>query len=332
MKIAVDLMGSETSPKTLWQGTQHALQALDVDFNLVILATEETFKELDIQEAPRLALLSTPQVVEMEDQPTHAIRRKKNSTLLKGIHLLREGHVDALVTSANTGALIAASAIYLPTLPNIKKPALLAVMPSKKNPFALVDAGGLVEVRAQHLVDFSYLGAAFVMSRYQCAVPKIALLNIGVESIKGTETLREAYALLQQLKDPPFQFVGNIEGRDAFLGDVDVILTDGFTGNVFLKTAEGLTRFIFEQVLEVSKGNEALRDLEYLCDYSRYPGALVCGTEKILIKCHGSVTADAFKKSILFSAELIKDHVLQKMQKLLSKKRSYTNPQKKNHK
>jgi glycerol-3-phosphate acyltransferase PlsX len=300
MKIGVDLMGGDNPPKVLLQ----LLKSLPSDVQPVPIGLPEFHDSY-------FDYVSAPQFISMEESPLTALRRKKESSLCVGLRLLKEKKIDAFVSAGNTGALISASKMILGNQPGILRPALLAAMPTKKHPVAVLDVGANVEVKAKHLVQFALLGASYAKSK-GTSLPKVGLLNIGSEAIKGTTELRLAYQKLQNYPNPPFQFVGNIEGKSVFDGDVDVLITDGFTGNIFLKTAEGiasLTLDLFSTLLspnQIKNLSPQLRDLQRNLHYAEYPGALLVGAAGIVIKCHGYSTPEAFLNAVLGAADLVR--------------------------
>ncbi len=250
--------------------------------------------------------------IAMEENPLAALRKKKGASLCVGLRLLKEGKIDAFVSAGNTGALVTASKMILSPLPNVLRPALLALMPTKKRPVAVLDVGANVQVKAAHLVQFAFLGAAYLQSRGH-AHPSVGLLNIGAEALKGTSELRLAYHELQTLQKPPFRFAGNIEGKSVFDGEVDALVTDGFTGNVFLKTAEGIANLILDR-MHTALSKEAIHnlgpqflDLQKHLHYAEYPGALLAGVRGIVIKCHGYSTPQAFVSGVRGAIDLARE-------------------------
>ena len=300
LKVGVDLMGNDNAPQVLLDTLKEL--SLPDNVELVVIATPEFAGAV----AP-LHFVSAPEVIQMEEHPLLALRRKRNASVNIGLRLLKEGKIDAFVSAGNTGALVTSAKMILSTLPGILRPCLLALMPTKKNPVAVLDVGANVQVKATHLVQFATIGAAFQKTR-GIANPSVGLLNIGSEALKGTSELRLAYSELQA-KPHPFRFAGNIEGKTVFDGDVDVLVTDGFTGNVFLKTAEGIASLILDQ-LHVSQ-NEFKRFQSL--HYAQYPGALLAGVRGIVIKCHGYSTPKAFISAILGAIDLAKEKFVQKL-------------------
>lgn len=317
MRIGVDLMGSDCSPTILFHAIEQAAKEFPhVEF-LVIL-NQAAWDEIHLHskvtspmQRGNVKFQIARDVIEMHDEPLLAIRQKKNSSLALGIKLLKKRALNGLVSAGNTGALIAGAALSLPLLPTIKRPALLATLPTQKGEVAIIDVGGNLSCKAHHLAQFAQLGVAY----QRCLgimQPRVGLLNIGVESKKGTSELRQAYSLLQQLSQQgEMLFVGNIEARDVFRGEVDVLVTDGFTGNVLLKTSEGVSSFIINQLRQVlqdlipEKGSAILRSMQNHFDYEEYNGAIICGIDCVVVKCHGQSSPKGLLKGIEGAVHLV---------------------------
>jgi len=329
-------MGSESSPKMLFEAVLSASKVVDSHVAFVVFSTMETeaqllsdlkFTKLLQKFGTKINFCSVREYIAMDDDPLAAIRCKKHASLVVGIKQLRDNRLDAFVTAGNTGAIIACSTFSLAPIGDIDRLALLAVLPAKKSPLAVVDVGGNVSCRAYHLVQFAHIGAAFQKCSLGLSLPKIGLLNIGVESKKGTQAIQEAYKILEtqaNLPNPKIAFVGNVEGRDAFQGSVDVLITDGFTGNVFLKTSEGACALIL-QYLQDAIAHSSSPTLHHTWDdlqsrfcYEAYPGALVCGVDGIVIKCHGAATKKAMKSSLLTATTFVQNNLLAKIKKELT--------------
>jgi glycerol-3-phosphate acyltransferase PlsX len=329
MRIGVDLMGSDSAPQTLFSAVLEAVHQLDATHIFVVFVTKSIAEELSpkARSSGRIQFRTVADAIQMSDEPLFAVRRKKGSSLLTGIRLLRKREIDAFVTAGNTGALIASATLSLPLFPDIKRPALLAALPTELGSIAVVDVGGNVSCKAQHLVQFAKLGAAFQHCHLNASMPRVGLLNIGVESKKGTSELRLAYKMLKENADqtPPMQFIGNVEGRDVFQGHIDVLVTDGFTGNVLLKTSEGLAHFIFDFLKKslmkeeiATHFYETLKNLQLQFKYDEYPGAFLCGVERVVIKCHGSVTPQALLRGIIGAANMVRNDSVGKIKAMIS--------------
>jgi glycerol-3-phosphate acyltransferase PlsX len=312
--IGVDLLGSDTPPSELLEAILlFSQEKLDPSVHLTLLGTPSVFA--DIPSRPGVLFHTVENAITMEDPPLSAIRSKRNSSLCTGIALLKNGHLDAFITAGNTGALIACAKIELPELPNVERPALLTLLPTKKNEIAVLDVGANTTYKASHLVQFAAMGIAYQKSR-GVKTPKVGLLNIGSEAKKGTPELQEAYDQLFRLsqgEDSPFIFAGNIEGRDVFQGEIDVLVTDGFTGNVFLKTAEGLAAVVIEEL----SNHAMVAEMRKRLDYAEYPGAVLCGIDGIVMKCHGTANPKSLIQSIIVASRLTQHHFLAEVKKEL---------------
>ncbi len=311
MRIGIDLMGSGSSPRILLEGILSAHSHIPAGLTLVFLGTPDIFEGL----APPENTLFHPvhEVIEMEDPPLLAVRRKKDSSIVKGVEMLKNCALDALISAGNTGALLTAAKLKLNMLPGVARPALLALIPTRRGSLAVLDVGANASFKPHHLVSFACMGALYQKS-WGVASPKVGLLNIGVEAGKGTPELKQVYDQLPFLEHLGCHFVGNIEARSAFEGEIDVLVTDGFTGNVFLKTAEGIASVLLSKIEEELEGlpamAEALGPLRKRLQYTEYPGALLVGIDKILIKCHGNPTPINLVHSIIHAEHLFSHQFL----------------------
>lgn len=324
MRIGIDLLGSDTPPADLLPAIRKLAEQAKAGLHLVVLTTRSMGPTpCVLTQFPHLEIRYVDEFISMADDPLFAIRKKKNSSLVLGMRMLKKKQIDAFVSAGNTGALVAAAALMLPMLPGIKRPALLAVLPTLQAPLTVLDVGGNVSCKAQHLVQFAQLGAAYHRCRYGKASTKIGLLNIGAESKKGTAELREAHTLLNDLygagKSEQVHFIGNVEARDTFRGTFDVLVTDGFTGNILLKTSEGVSSFVFDYLQE--KGSEQLKGslegLQGIFNYDEHPGAIICGTEGLVIKCHGNATAASLYAGVRGAIDLLEKQFIARMKDAL---------------
>ncbi|MEN9654075.1 MAG: phosphate acyltransferase [Chlamydiota bacterium] len=283
-------MGSDRPPQELVT----ALASFEVpkEVKLLVIGTPDVA-------AGDLPFYAAPEFVSMDDSPLMALRRKKKASLFIGLKLLKEKKIDAFISAGNTGAYVTGAKFYLPLVSGIIRPALAALVPTEKKPVAVLDVGAFVQAKAVHLVQYARMGAAYMRS-LGCEMPRVGLLNIGAEAIKGTSEQRLAYHELQQHPSSEFHFLGNIEGKVAFDGGVDVLVTDGFTGNVFLKTAEGIASFILNHLAQGGQNDAFLRHLTQ----SQSPGALLLGVVGIAIKCHGDVTPTSLLRAVEYAASL----------------------------
>lgn len=304
-RIGIDLMGSDTDSCIIIDSLLPVFEKFQNKANFVVFA-----KEMCASLIPTSSYLSceiASESVEMGDHPLWAARKKRDSSLALGIQALKRQRIDAFISMGNTGALLTTARSQLKTLPSITHPALLACLPSKKGKTAVLDVGANVEYKSPHLVEFAAMGIAYQKAQ-GIQKPTVGLLNIGKEEIKGPLELRQAFKTLSNLSDHhdyPF-FLGNIEGRDVFNGSVDVLITGGFAGNIFLKTAEGMAQFLLQEGLGSS--------FKHPLDYKQYPGAALCGINGIVIKCHGEAKVEALSQSLLSAIELVKKDFIQKIQ------------------
>src|SRR3990167_11499770 len=299
-KVGVDLMGSSNEPPLLLKALAALAPELPDGVEIVPIGAPQ-YEEA----AHPLRYVKAAQSIEMDEHPLLALRRKKDASICVGMRLLKEGAIDAFVSAGNTGALVSSAKMILSTLPGILRPSLLTLMPTKKSHVAVLDVGANIQAKESHLVQFAKLGVAFQKIR-GIQNPRVGLLNIGSEAVKGTSQLKAAYHHLQKMKG--FTFAGNIEGKTVFDGDVDVIVTDGFTGNIFLKTAEGIASLILDKIEKNSHEGERFQSLHY----SEYPGALLAGVKGIAIKCHGYSSLKGFTNAVLGSLDLVKEGYVQK--------------------
>ncbi|PIS01410.1 MAG: phosphate acyltransferase [Chlamydiae bacterium CG10_big_fil_rev_8_21_14_0_10_35_9] len=301
LRIGVDLMGSDNSPETLLDAVCE-FASLRKSTHFYLFAKEQLEKKLP--NTPNIHFIIAKQSIEMNENPLLAIRRKKDSSICIGMHHLKSNNIDAFISAGNTGALVTAAKTILGMQPSILRPALLATVPTKERPLAVLDVGANIELKPIHLMQFAQMGVAYLKEK-GIERPRVGLLNIGAEKLKGTSLLQEAFVMLSKLDETHhFTFVGNIEGKEVFQGVVDVLITDGFTGNVFLKTAEGIASLILDRLQEnISKDifnnlQSQLNDLQKHLHYTEYPGAILCGVNGLVVKCHGYSSPDAFVKGI----------------------------------
>lgn len=259
----------------------------------------------------------------MEENPLLAIRRKKDSSIGIGMQLIKEKKVDAFISAGNTGALMSLGKLKLSMLNNISRPALLTFLPSKRKPLAVLDVGANLSTKPKYLVQYALIGSAFQKTQ-GVKKPLVGLLNIGSEARKGTTEVQKAYSdlCIMAKKTGAFEFAGNIEGKEVFEGKIDVLVTDGFTGNVLLKTTEGVVNFILDRLGDCGQKCENtfqyFSDLNTLLHYQQYPGALLCGLDGIVIKCHSYCTPQALLQAVIGASRFVKQDLLLNMKKYLA--------------
>jgi len=312
MKIALDAMGGDYAPSTTVEG---AIRALQEDRNLEVILVgdkEEIEQELKKQEysGDQITIMHASQTVEMGESPLTALRKKKDSSIRIAVDLVKSGGADAVVSAGNSGVVMATALRILGKLPGVERPAIAAVMPSLKDHFVLIDAGANVDCKPVHLFQFAIMGEAYARYIFNIETPKIGLLSIGEEDIKGNELTRETFKIL---KDSKLNFIGNVEGKDIFEGEADVVVCDGFVGNIALKIAEGLAettaKILRKEISEKAVGKvnlmllkDALKSFKKKTDYSEYGGAPLIGLKQPCIIAHGRSTSKAIKNAIMVAA------------------------------
>ncbi|MHB8482630.1 MAG: phosphate acyltransferase PlsX [Nitrospiria bacterium] len=327
MKIALDAMGGDFSPQHEVEGAVAACEEFEVELILVgneaRISTE--LKKYSASKLP-LSILHADQVVTMEDAPSMVIRKKRNSSIWKATELVLEGKASAVVSAGNTGACMAAAIFILGPLKGIDRPAIAAIFPTLKDPVIMIDVGANVDCKAKHLLQFAVMGDVYAKRIFGLQKPRIGLLSNGEEDIKGNEITKEAFKLL---KTAPFNFLGNVEGKDIYKGETDVIVCDGFVGNVVLKTSEGLADALFQLLKSEIRQSTILGKLGYpllkssfirfkkRVDYSEYGGAPLLGVNGVSMICHGRSTPKAIKNAIGRAKNLAEQQVSSYIQKEL---------------
>ncbi|MBS0511655.1 MAG: phosphate acyltransferase PlsX [Proteobacteria bacterium] len=322
--IAIDCMGGDHGPSVTVPAALSFLRS-HPDANAVLVGREEVLGPLIASETARfgdrLRLQPASEVVTMEDPPAIAMRSKKDSSMRVAIDLVKDGRADAAVSAGNTGALMAISRFVLKTLPGIDRPAIATVLPSQKGHTYVLDLGANVDCSAEHLLQFGVMGAMLVAAIEHKERPSVGLLNIGEEVIKGNDVVKEAGELL---RNSGLNFYGNVEGNDIFEGTVDVVVCDGFVGNVALKTSEGLAQMIGVFLKEEFKRSlltramavvvlPVLRRFKQRVDHRLYNGAPLLGLRGVVLKSHGSADALAFENALARAAEAASNRLLERI-------------------
>ena len=326
--IAVDAMGGDHAPRTEVEGA--ALAARELGVQVLLVGQENAVRQELARHSVRgleLEIIPASEVITMNDSPTQAFRKKRNSSVHVAAKLVRDGRAAGLVTAGNTGAAMAVSRFTLGTLPAVDRPALAAPFPTSRGTVSvMLDVGANVDSKAAHLEQFAVMGEIYYRAIFGTRRPKVALLSIGEEEIKGNELTREAY---NRLKNMPLNFVGNVEGRDVFAGSVDVIVCDGFIGNVALKISEGLVEHVIKMLKEnlgstftaqvgALLSRRAYQGLKKKLDYSEYGGAPLLGVKGVTVIGHGRSNANAIKNAIRVAAELARSKVNEKIEQELA--------------
>ena len=298
MKIILDAMGGDNAPAAVVEGAVQAVSAYDVDVVLVGREDEvrACLRECGAAENERVSVVHAPDVIDMHDDPATAIREKKEASMTIALRMLAAGEGDAVVSAGSTGALLSGATLIGKRIRGIRRAAMAPVLPNKSFGVVLIDCGANVECTPEYLLQFAFMGSFYSKQILGCPEPKVGLLNIGTEDTKGGELQKTAFALLQKAsEDGRIRFVGNVEAREVFSGDVDVLVTDGFSGNVLLKGIEGTALFLMKLIKQslmstiISKlgallvGKE-LRKLKKLFDAGETGGTPMLGISKAVIK------------------------------------------------
>lgn len=320
MRIIVDAMGGDNAPHEIVKGCVDAAAAFDVE--LVLVGRQaELEKELNAcgKGDARITIHNADEVISGEDDPISAIRSKKNSSMRIGLSLTAEGKGDAFVSAGNTGALISGATLVVKRIPGIRRAALAPVMPSAKGNFLMIDAGANAECTPAFLKQFAIMGSVYMQRFMDMDSPRVGLINIGTEEDKGTDLIRETHA---QLKELPINYTGYIEAREVPLGGADVVVCDGFTGNVMLKFMEGMAGAFSSMLKGVFYKNTltklsalmvkgGLVDMKKSMDYKEHGGAPVLGVKAPVIKAHGSSDAKAFFNAVRQAKRLVECRLIE---------------------
>ncbi|MFL6527472.1 MAG: phosphate acyltransferase PlsX [Chthoniobacterales bacterium] len=320
MKIALDAMGGDFGPPNLVEGAVMALRTYSHIEKLFLVGdTPQIETELKKQKCNdgRVEIVHATQVVDMKDRAVEAVRRKKDSSISRAVDLVKQGIADAVVSAGHTGAAVAATTIKLRTLEGIERPGIASIIPTETNVFVLIDAGANVDAKPDHLLQYAIMGAVYSKHVLRYANPQIGLMSIGDEETKGSDFTREVFQLL---KESGLNFRGNIEGHDLFENPAEVVLCDGFVGNVMLKTCEAIAHAIFTWMKhEVKKtpirlagaamAKGAFKAIFKKTNYEEYGGSPLLGVNGICIIAHGSSTPLAVKNALRVAAESIEQQV-----------------------
>ncbi len=316
MRVALDAMGGDYAPANPVEGAAMALRDYP-QLTKLYLTGNETRLKAELQRIgcsdPRVEIIHATQVVEMSDSPIDAVRRKKDSSLTRAVDLVKAGSADAVVSAGNTGAMVAATTIKLRTLEGVERPGIASYLPTEKNVCVLIDAGANVDARPEHVVQYAIMGTVLSRHVFQCENPEVGLMSIGGEDVKGSEFTKEIFKLLRASK---INFRGNVEGHSLFEDPVEVVLCDGFTGNVVLKTCEATASAVFHWLkseliktptrkLGAYLARNAFRSIRDKTNYETYGGSPLLGVNGIAIIAHGSSSALAIKNAIRVSMESI---------------------------
>jgi glycerol-3-phosphate acyltransferase PlsX len=327
IKIAVDAMGGDNSPKKIIDGIIHHHQS-NKDIFYKIFGDKKIIESFitDKIDKENYEIINTLDKVLSDDSPLEGAKRGKNSSMWLAIESVKNKDCDIVISAGNTGALLVISKLNLKMIDNIDKPALSALWPNRKGMSVVLDLGANIECSPKNLFDFSIMGASLYKSLYPNETPNVALLNIGSEELKGNEVIKETFKILNEKKSNDFQFSGFIEGNELMNGNVNVIVADGFTGNVALKTAEGTANFITSELKKALNGNLIgkissflniynLKKFKKRLDPRLYNGAIFVGLDSPVVKSHGGTDYIGFSNSLDVCCKIIKGNLIKKINK-----------------
>ncbi len=331
--LAIDCMGGDHGPSVTVPAALHFMRA-DREARIVLVGRAEAIEpHLGTAQAEfgeRLRIQRASEVVGMDEPPALAMRNKKDSSMRVSVDLVKAGEAQAAVSAGNTGALMAISRFVLKTLPGIDRPAICSTLPTLRGQTHVLDLGANVDCSPEHLLQFGIMGAMLVAAVEHNERPSVGLLNIGEEDIKGNETVKQAGELL---RNSGLNFYGNVEGNDIYKGTVDVVVCDGFVGNVALKTSEGLAQMMATFLREQFSRNwltklaaifamSALKGFKHKLDSRRYNGAALLGLRGVVVKSHGSADAFAFEQALWRAAEAARNRLIERISERMERERS----------
>lgn len=316
MKLAIDAMGGDHAPRSIVEGAMKAVEAFK-DLEITLVGNEEKIKTY-LTNQERISIIHTDEVIEATDEPVRAVRRKKNASMVLMANEVKEGRADGCISAGNTGALMTAGLFIVGRIDGVERPALSPTLPTIDGKgFLMLDAGANVDAKPEHLLQYGIMGSVYVEKVRGITNPRVGLLNVGTEDKKGNELTRQSFELL---KSSNINFIGNVESRDLLEGVADVVVTDGFTGNIALKTIEGTASSVFSMLKIALTSNltsklaaavlkPQLKGIKHQMDYSEYGGAGLFGLKAPVIKAHGSSDANAVYNAILQAREMVANNV-----------------------
>ncbi|MBL4837946.1 MAG: phosphate acyltransferase PlsX [Kordiimonadaceae bacterium] len=321
--IAVDAMGGDNAPDMVIEGIAQA-RTFFPDTKFLIYGDESQIKpilESHVELRAASELIHTDDVVSSDMKPSQALRRGRKSSMGLAIQAVKDGEADVTISAGNTGALMALAKFMLRTMPGIDRPALISLMPTLRGESAMLDLGANVECDSNNLVQFAIMGAAYVRTILGLSKPTVALLNVGVEDLKGKDSIKAAADVLRESSHLPLNFVGFVEGNDIATGGVDVVVTDGFTGNVALKTAEGTARLVTQLLGRAFKSSmmtklgymlsrHGLRSLKDHLDPNNHNGGVFLGLNGLVMKSHGGANAHGFASAVTSAIDMAQNDLI----------------------
>ncbi len=330
IKIAIDAMGGDDSPKKVINGIIHHYKKNNNTFYQIFGDKDKIKIHInDNLPTSTFEIIHTNDVVKGTDSPLEGAKRGKKTSMWLAIQSVKEKKSDIVISAGNTGALLVISKLNLKMIENIDKPALSALWPNRKNMSVVLDLGANIECSPKNLIDFSIMGSSLFKSLYPEETAKVALLNIGSEELKGNEIIKETYQQLNQKNNADFEFKGYIEGNQLMNGDVNVIVADGFTGNVAFKTAEGTANFITSELKKAMTGNfigkissllniSNLKKFKNRLDPRLYNGAIFIGLDSPVIKSHGGTDYIGFSNSLSVCTRIVTGNLIEKIRNNIS--------------
>lgn len=326
MKIAVDAMGGDHAPAEIVKGAVKAAKAWPDTEIILVGRKDEITVHISDKDIPNISFYECSEVIEMDEHPAAAIKKKKDASIVVATRLVKEGRADALVSAGSTGAQMAAALLGLGRIKGINRPAICTVLPTLQGGKLLLDVGANPDAKPENLLQYAMMGSIYAESILGIKDPKVALLNIGSEEGKGNELTQAAYELL---KSSSLNFIGNIEGRDIPYGNIDVVVCDAFVGNIVLKTFEGLSSALFQLIKEKITATTSrkigamlvkpgLKEIAKQLDYAEYGGAPLLGVNGTSIICHGSSKEKAIYNAIRVAKECLNEKIIERIAEGLS--------------
>ena len=329
MQIAIDAMGGDNAPQEIVAGAVEAADALAADDELILVGPED---KIQAELAPakshrgRISIVHAPDVIAMDDVPIESLRRKPKSSIATIAKLAKRGQADAVISAGNTGACVAAFQMRMRNLPGVNRPGIAVVFPTPGGPVTICDVGANIACKPIHLYQYGVMASVYSRHLLRIENPRVALMSIGAEDAKGNEIVKKSRELMKA--DPNINFIGNIEGRDIFRGACDVVISDGFVGNVILKLTEGLVEGLFRAIRDelmeeklrlAMKFKPVMKRIYTKYDYNEYGGALLLGVNGTAVICHGSSQSRTIKNAILASKKFYTEKINDKIIEYLSR-------------
>lgn len=324
MKIIVDLLGSDKGAETIFKGVIETSKLIK-DLAFVVIGPKEIIDKIDIDDdlKNRLEIIDTKEYILNTEEPTFAVRKKKDASIVLGMKYLDKGNADGLISFGSTGAVLVSGLLIVKRMENVERPALTITLPTNEDKMILLDIGANIECTVEILKQFAIMGNIYAKETLNKENPMVALLNIGSENGKGTKILKETYSILES---EDMNFIGNIESRDIFNGDVDVVVCDGFHGNILLKTIEGSVKFILDNMKKTLMSStigkiggllikSPMKKLKKTLDYKEYGACPMLGLKRVVFKGHGSSDEKAVVSGIVSMVDYIRKDINSKIEK-----------------